>query len=90
VQEDQNCWQSVPGQNKAKGFLAGPSAERTDGFLKLSRFQARQVTGLSTEEHCHLSEHLFKWEQSMAPLAGGAITKQKRPCMSFAKLNMIC
>jgi hypothetical protein len=35
------------------------SANRTVKFLKLSRSQTRQVTGLLTG-HCHLKGHLFK------------------------------
>jgi hypothetical protein len=41
-------WQSIPGQKHAKGFLVEPSAKRTAKLLKLSRVQARQVTGLLT------------------------------------------
>jgi hypothetical protein len=44
----QECWQSVPGQRQAMGFLNRPSAKRAGEFFNLSRNQLRVMTGLLT------------------------------------------
>jgi hypothetical protein len=74
--------QSISGQKHAKDFLFGSSAKRTVECLKLSRFQARQMTGLLTG-HCHVRGHFFKLGKVIATLVGGASKKQKWPCISY-------
>jgi hypothetical protein len=54
-------------QENTKGSLAEPSARRTVAFLKLSRTQARQVTGLLIG-HYHLKGHLFKLGIADSPI----------------------
>jgi hypothetical protein len=65
--EHHKYWKSIFGQKHAKCFLDGPSTKRTIEYLKLSRFQARQVTGLLTG-HCHLKGHLFKLGKADNPI----------------------
>jgi hypothetical protein len=67
--EHQKHWQSTPGHRHTKNFLSKLSAKNNVEFLKLSRFQARQVTSL-LKGHCHLTGHLFKLGITDSPICG--------------------
>jgi hypothetical protein len=72
--EHQKYWQATSGQKHAKGFLVGSSANRTANCLKLSRFRARQLTGLLTG-HCHLRGHLLKLGKVNSPICRRCLRK---------------
>jgi hypothetical protein len=59
----------------------GPLLKEPLSYLKLSRFQTRQVTGLLTG-HYHLRGHLFKLGKVNNTIED-ATMKQKQPHISF-------
>jgi hypothetical protein len=70
--EHQQYWQSIPGQRHAK-----LSTKWTVKFLKLSRYQAKEVKGLLTG-HCYLKGHLFKVGIIDSPIWGRCHMGTKR------------
>jgi hypothetical protein len=53
-------WQSIHGQEQAKGFLQKIPVKEPGEMLSLSRNQLKRMKGFITG-HWHLKEHLFNW-----------------------------
>jgi hypothetical protein len=86
-------------QSIEKLLVSKLSAKGTVEFLKINRFEARQVTGLSTG-HCHLKGHIFKLGITDSPICGRCHTETDtvtetashilHECVSLAELKLHC